>query len=168
MRLHAKPMSDLSLPPLNAPVLRTGDRASADPSQWAMPPAANAGESWPLGTSEPCAILGLNDKSFNARLAHFDASTGLASVFVPPARSPMQLRFGQFQRCCGASLPRLLDRVFGVTAAAKAGVGAVEVLASWLALAVGGSRGPARGWDEPVPVGARPGREAQAHEALPR
>jgi type II secretory ATPase GspE/PulE/Tfp pilus assembly ATPase PilB-like protein len=98
MRLHAKPMSDLSLPPLNAPAPRTGDRASAEPSQWAMPPAANAGESWPLGTSEPCAILGLNDKSFNARLAHFDASTGLATVFVPPARSPMQLRFGQFQR----------------------------------------------------------------------
>ncbi len=98
MRPHAKPMSDLSLPPLNAPQPRPGDRASAEPSQWAMPPAANAGQSWPLGTSEPCAILGLNDKSFNARLAHFDASTGLATVFVPPARSPMQLRFGQFQR----------------------------------------------------------------------
>ncbi|MDP9125564.1 MAG: pilus assembly protein PilB, partial [Pseudomonadota bacterium] len=65
---------------------------------WAMPPAANAGSTWPLGTSEPCAILGLNDKSFNARLAQFDASTGLATVFVPPARSPMKLRFGQFQR----------------------------------------------------------------------
>jgi type II secretory ATPase GspE/PulE/Tfp pilus assembly ATPase PilB-like protein len=63
-----------------------------------MPPAANAGDSWPLGTSEPCAILGLNDKSFNARMAQFDAPTGLAVVFVPPARSPMQLRFGQFQR----------------------------------------------------------------------
>jgi len=98
MRLHAKPMSDLSLPPLNAPAPRAGDRVSAEPSQWAMPPAANAGESWPLGTSEPCAILGLNDKSFNARLAHFEASTGIATVFVPPARSPMQLRFAQFQR----------------------------------------------------------------------
>jgi type II secretory ATPase GspE/PulE/Tfp pilus assembly ATPase PilB-like protein len=63
-----------------------------------MPPAANAGGSWPLGTSEPCAILGLNDKAFNARLAHFDASAGMATVFVPPARSPMALRFGQFQR----------------------------------------------------------------------
>ena len=63
-----------------------------------MPPAANAGTIWPLGTSEPSAILGLNDKSFNARLAQFDASTGLAIVFVPPARSPMNLRFGQFQR----------------------------------------------------------------------
>ncbi len=91
-------MSDLSLPPLNAPELRPADRASAESSLWAMPPAANAGTAWPLGTSEPCAILGLNDKSFNARLAQFDASTGLATVFVPPARSPMQLRFGQFQR----------------------------------------------------------------------
>ena len=98
MRSRAKPMSDLSLPPLNAPEPRSGDRAAAEPSQWAMPPAANAGESWPLGTSEPCAILGLNDKSFNARLAHFDASTGIATVYVPPARSPMQLRFAQFQR----------------------------------------------------------------------
>jgi type II secretory ATPase GspE/PulE/Tfp pilus assembly ATPase PilB-like protein len=92
-------MSDLSLPPLSAtPGLRPDDRATAEPSQWAMPPAANAGSVWPLGTSEPCAILGLNDKSFNARLAHFDASLGIATVFVPPARSPMQLRFGQFQR----------------------------------------------------------------------
>ena len=99
MRPHAKPMSDLSLPPQSAsPGRRPEDRTAAEPSRWAMPPAANAGTSWPLGTSEPCAILGLNDKSFNARLAQFDASTGLATVFVPPARSPMQLRFGQFQR----------------------------------------------------------------------
>ena len=99
MRLHAKPMSDLSLPPLSATAgRRTADGAVVEPSHWAMPPAANAGATWPLGTSEPCAILGLNDKSFNARLAQFDASTGLATVFVPPARSPMQLRFGQFQR----------------------------------------------------------------------
>ena len=92
-------MSDLSQPPQSAtPGLRPADRATAEPSHWAMPPAANAGTVWPLGTSEPCAILGLNDKSFNARLGHFDASTGLASVFVPPARAPMQLRFGQFQR----------------------------------------------------------------------
>ena len=78
--------------------LRSADRGMAEPSQWAMPPAANAGAVWPLGTSEPCAILGLNDKSFNARLANFDSSTGLATVFVPPARSPMAVRFGQFQR----------------------------------------------------------------------
>ena len=92
-------MSDLSLPPLSATSgLRSGDRSAAESSQWAMPPAANAGTLWPLGTSEACAILGLNDKTFNARLAQFDASTGLATVFVPPARSPMQLRFGQFQR----------------------------------------------------------------------
>jgi len=92
-------MSDLSQPPLNAtPGHRSPDRSAAEPSHWAMPPAANAGEAWPLGTSEPCAILGLNDKSFNARLAQFDASTGVATVFVPPARAPMQLRFGQFQR----------------------------------------------------------------------
>ena len=92
-------MSDLSLPPLSATSgLRTSDRSAGEPSQWAMPPAANAGTVWPLGSSEACAILGLNDKTFNARLANFDASTGLATVFVPPARSPMQLRFGQFQR----------------------------------------------------------------------
>lgn len=63
-----------------------------------MPPAARSGETWPLGTSEPCAILGLNDKTFNARMAHFEAATGVATVFVPPARAPMKLRFGQFQR----------------------------------------------------------------------
>jgi type II secretory ATPase GspE/PulE/Tfp pilus assembly ATPase PilB-like protein len=92
-------MSDLSQPSLSAaPGPRPEDRAAVAPSHWAMPPAANAGTSWPLGTSEPCAILGLNDKSFNARMAQFEASTGLAVVFVPPARSPMNLRFGQFQR----------------------------------------------------------------------
>ena len=93
-------MSDLSLPPLSAPPGRrpAEGAAAAEPSHWAMPPAANAGDSWPLGTSEPCAILGLNDKSFNARMALFDAPTGIVTVFVPPARSPMQLRFGQFQR----------------------------------------------------------------------
>jgi type II secretory ATPase GspE/PulE/Tfp pilus assembly ATPase PilB-like protein len=63
-----------------------------------MPPSANAGAVWPLGTSEPCSILGLNDKSFNARMAQFDSTVGVATVFVPPARAPMQLRFGQFQR----------------------------------------------------------------------
>jgi len=99
MRSRATSMSDLSLPPLSArPGLALADRAAAESSQWAMPPAANAGSTWPLGSSEPCAILGLNDKSFNARLAQFDASTGLACVYVPPARAPMQLRFGQFQR----------------------------------------------------------------------
>ena len=92
-------MSDLSLPPLNMPTdLQSADRGTAEPSHWAMPPAANTGTVWPLGTSEPCAILGLNDKSFNARLAQFDSSTGVATVFVPPARSPMAVRFGQFQR----------------------------------------------------------------------
>ncbi|MGN6526113.1 MAG: ATPase, T2SS/T4P/T4SS family [Burkholderiaceae bacterium] len=71
---------------------------SAQSSRWAMPPGANAGASWPLSGAEPCSILGLNDKSFNARLAQFDADAGTATVYVPPARSPMQLRFSQFQR----------------------------------------------------------------------
>ncbi len=93
-------MSDLSLPPTSVP---PGHRpaAAADtpqPSHWAMPPPAGAGEVWPLGTSEPCSILGLNDKGFNARMAQFDALAGIVTVHVPPARSPMQLRFAQFQR----------------------------------------------------------------------
>jgi type II secretory ATPase GspE/PulE/Tfp pilus assembly ATPase PilB-like protein len=70
----------------------------APSSRWAMPPGANAGADWPLSGAEPCSILGLNDKSFNARLAQFDADAGTATVYVPPARSPMQLRFSQFQR----------------------------------------------------------------------
>jgi type II secretory ATPase GspE/PulE/Tfp pilus assembly ATPase PilB-like protein len=99
MRSNATSMSDLSLPPLSVPLeLRSESRSAADASQWAMPPAANAGTVWPLGSNEPCSILGLNDKSFNARLAQFDPATGLAIVFVPPARSPMKLRFAQFQR----------------------------------------------------------------------
>jgi type II secretory ATPase GspE/PulE/Tfp pilus assembly ATPase PilB-like protein len=91
-------MSDLSLPHQSASPGRPQDGAAVPDSCWAMPPAANAGTAWPLGSSEPCTILGLNDKSFNARMAHFDAPAGVATVYVPPARAPMQLRMGQFQR----------------------------------------------------------------------
>src|SRR4051812_14553769 len=100
MRPHAASMSDLSLHPLSAaPGRQTPDQAAApEPSHWAMPPSANAGDAWPLGLSEPCSILGLNDKSFNARMAQFDALAGIVTVHVPPARAPMQLRFAQFQR----------------------------------------------------------------------
>jgi type II secretory ATPase GspE/PulE/Tfp pilus assembly ATPase PilB-like protein len=93
-------MSNLSLPPLPTPAGRRPTEAAGAPAafHWAMTPSANAGNVWPLGTSEPCNILGLNDKSFNARLAQFDALAGVATVFVPPARAPMSLRFGQFQR----------------------------------------------------------------------
>jgi len=94
-------MSDLSLPPIidaSADSAVAGEAATG--SQWAMPPSAGApvGECWPLAGSEPCNILGLNDKSFNGRMASFDASNGIVQVFVPPARAPMQLRFAQFQR----------------------------------------------------------------------
>jgi type II secretory ATPase GspE/PulE/Tfp pilus assembly ATPase PilB-like protein len=92
-------MSDLSLPPI------TDDADGSSPggagpaaSQWPMPDAAGAADSWPLADSEPCNILGLNDKSFDGRMARFDARNGIVQVFVPPARSPMQLRFAQFQR----------------------------------------------------------------------
>src|SRR4051812_9644612 len=99
MRPRAALMSDLSQPlhsavPDRSP-MKPGD---APESQWAMTPSANAGATWPLGSSEPCSILGLNDKGFNARLAQFDGRAAIATVFVPPARAPMQLRFGQFQR----------------------------------------------------------------------
>jgi type II secretory ATPase GspE/PulE/Tfp pilus assembly ATPase PilB-like protein len=87
-------MSNLSQPPFHA--VPPDEKPPA--SRWAMPPAAAAGDVWPLSGAEPCNILGRNDKSFNARLAQFDADAGTAVVFVPPARSPMQLRFSQFQR----------------------------------------------------------------------
>jgi type II secretory ATPase GspE/PulE/Tfp pilus assembly ATPase PilB-like protein len=92
-------MSDLSLPPItdDADGSQPGEAGPAA-SQWAMPHSAGAGDSWPLADSEPCNILGLNDKGFDGRMARFDASNGIVQVFVPPARSPMQLRFAQFQR----------------------------------------------------------------------
>ncbi|MET0383194.1 MAG: ATPase, T2SS/T4P/T4SS family [Burkholderiaceae bacterium] len=92
-------MSDLSSSPHSAgPAPRpTAAPDAASPPHWAMPPSANAGSHWPLGNSEPCSILGLNGKSFNARMAQFDAMAGIVTVYVPPARAPMQLRFAQFQ-----------------------------------------------------------------------
>jgi len=94
-------MSDLSLPPLTALPEREaapGGAVSRSSSHWALPPSVSTGGHWPLGESEPCSILGLNGKSFNARLAQFDATVGIAQVHVPPARAPMQVRFAQFQR----------------------------------------------------------------------
>jgi type II secretory ATPase GspE/PulE/Tfp pilus assembly ATPase PilB-like protein len=93
-------MSDLSLPPLNASPERRAPAGpgAPEPSHWPMPPSSGADGAWPLGQSEPCSILGLNDKSFNARVVQFDASGGIVMVQVPPARAPMQLRFAQFQR----------------------------------------------------------------------
>jgi type II secretory ATPase GspE/PulE/Tfp pilus assembly ATPase PilB-like protein len=91
-------MSDLSLPPLNASTERRAPAGTPAPSHWPAPPSAGAHGAWPLAESEPCSIVGLNDKSFNARMAQFDARGGIVVVHVPPARAPMQLRFAQFQR----------------------------------------------------------------------
>jgi type II secretory ATPase GspE/PulE/Tfp pilus assembly ATPase PilB-like protein len=94
-------MSELSLVP-NAGGTAAGTTATGpagfEPSQWAVPAAAKAGSGWPVTASEPCSIVGLNDKSFDGRMSNFDGWIGSVEVHVPPARSPMRLRFSEFQR----------------------------------------------------------------------
>jgi type II secretory ATPase GspE/PulE/Tfp pilus assembly ATPase PilB-like protein len=92
-------MSDLSLVPIaESPDGFPSEAVAPSPSHWAMTPAARAGATWPLGASEPCSIVGLNEKTFDGRMVAFDGANGLVRVQVPPARAPLQLRFAQFQR----------------------------------------------------------------------
>ncbi|HEX4509204.1 MAG TPA: ATPase, T2SS/T4P/T4SS family [Burkholderiaceae bacterium] len=93
-------MSDLSLVPLaESPEAPAATEAAVPlPSQWAMTPSARAGATWPLGANEPCSIVGLNEKSFDGRMIAFDGAGGVVRMQLPPARTPLQLRFAQFQR----------------------------------------------------------------------
>jgi len=102
--LSLLPMTTLTLsPPETAPsplaaAPATDFATTAVHSFWATPPGVPATEGWPLGHEEPCTIEGLNDRVFSGRLVLFDTRAGVLQVQVPPARSPMRLRFSQFRR----------------------------------------------------------------------
>jgi type II secretory ATPase GspE/PulE/Tfp pilus assembly ATPase PilB-like protein len=90
-------MSDLSQPltfTLDSTALPSGGPLAG----WPTPPGVPDGGTWTLGADEPCSIEGLNDKVFGGRLTTFDPVARHVQVLIPPARTPVTLRFSQFRR----------------------------------------------------------------------
>jgi type II secretory ATPase GspE/PulE/Tfp pilus assembly ATPase PilB-like protein len=94
-------MSDLSVPPLSLVPLHDEPAPSSprlQPFAWPTPalpayPAAQAD-----GRPVACAVEGANGQRMQGRLIAFDPQQGVATVIIPPARTPMPLRFTQFRR----------------------------------------------------------------------
>jgi type II secretory ATPase GspE/PulE/Tfp pilus assembly ATPase PilB-like protein len=99
-------MSDLSAPPLTlvppdgAPSGHWPEplRSAGDPFAWPTPALA----CYPAATGqvlpEPCTIEGTNGQVMTGRLMAYRPEMGVAQVLVPPSRTPLGLRFGQFRR----------------------------------------------------------------------
>ena len=90
-------MSDLS-----QPLAFTLDAAPAPAGSplagWPTPPGVPSSVTWELAPDEACTVEGLNDKVFQGRLTLFDPVAGQVQLTVPPARTPVTLRFSQFRR----------------------------------------------------------------------
>ena len=97
------------------------DRARHALFAWPMPPFAAYPRSLEQQPSEPCEIVGLNDKRMQGRLILFVPDEGVAQVQVPPARTTMPLRFGQFKslRVLTAVAPSLPPAAGGDAADAR-------------------------------------------------
>ena len=117
-------MSDLSVPPLSlVPLGQEGTPtpapapAAPEPVTASLPaslppplPATRTTFAWPTPelptypgptpSAKPaaCELEGLNGHTMTGRLLHFDVAEGVVHVQIPPARSPMPLRFNQFRR----------------------------------------------------------------------
>jgi type II secretory ATPase GspE/PulE/Tfp pilus assembly ATPase PilB-like protein len=81
---------------------RKVDAVDADKAQpamfaWPTPPFASYPRAVEQQPSEPCVIVGLNDKEMQGRLSFFVPDEHVAHVQVPPARTTMALRFNQFK-----------------------------------------------------------------------
>ena len=103
-------MTDLHLPPLNLvdptvepglPPRRTEDetenKARHESFRWPTPPYASYPPASEQNDPLPCEIEGLNGRSMQGRLIFFVPDEVVAYVQVPPARTTMPLRFGQFR-----------------------------------------------------------------------
>ena len=104
-------MTDLSVPPLNDP--GSSELASVSPDVratesrerktqhrhflWPMPPYASYPAALEQHEPLPCEIEGLNGRLMRGRLIFFVPEESVAHVQVPPARTTMPLRFGQFR-----------------------------------------------------------------------
>ena len=81
--------------PLDVPVAAP---AASAVGGWPVPPGIPASGPWALDADEPCSIEGLNDKVFGGRMTQFDPAGEQIQVLIPPARTPVTLRFSQFRR----------------------------------------------------------------------
>ncbi|MEO8125102.1 MAG: ATPase, T2SS/T4P/T4SS family, partial [Burkholderiales bacterium] len=73
------------------------DKAQPAMFAWPTPPFASYPRAIEQQSSEPCVIVGLNDKEMQGRLSFFVPEEHVAHVQVPPARTTMALRFKQFK-----------------------------------------------------------------------
>ncbi|MFN4266325.1 MAG: GspE/PulE family protein [Aquabacterium sp.] len=65
--------------------------------RWPTPPFACYPHPVPQSDHEPCEIVGLNGRIMKGRLIFFVPDEQVAQVQVPPSRTTMPLRFGQFR-----------------------------------------------------------------------
>ena len=93
--------------------------------RWPTPPLASYPPARAQIDHEPCEIVGLNGRVMQGRLNLFVPEDQVAHIQVPPARTTMPLRFGQFR---SLSLKRPLlpladfsDEVSPPPAAARSG-----------------------------------------------
>jgi len=104
-------MTDLSLPPLDTPAaggsapgpseVRASEarerKTQHEHFRWPMPPYASYPGALEQHEPLPCEIEGLNGRLMRGRLIFFVPEESVAHVQVPPARTTMPLRFGQFR-----------------------------------------------------------------------
>ena len=84
------------------------DPTAAEPVgfRWPTPPLASYPAARAQLDHEPCEIVGLNGRVMQGRLNLFVPEDQVAHIQVPPARTTMPLRFGQF-RCLSLKRPLL-------------------------------------------------------------
>ena len=75
------------------------DPIAAEPVgfRWPTPPLASYPTARAQIDHEPCEIVGLNGRVMQGRLNLFVPEDQVAHIQVPPARTTMPLRFGQFR-----------------------------------------------------------------------
>ncbi len=78
------------------------DPIAAEPVgfRWPTPPLASYPTARAQLDHEPCEIVGLNGRVMQGRLNLFVPEDQVAHIQVPPARTTMPLRFGQFRSLC--------------------------------------------------------------------
>src|SRR6478609_6534416 len=92
-------MPDLS-EPLNWPEPKAAarpDRSAAEGFAWPTPPFGAYPQPQVQLAPEPCEILGLNNSRSSGQVISLSPQERLAQIHVPPARSAMPLKFGQFR-----------------------------------------------------------------------
>ncbi|MFG6449711.1 ATPase, T2SS/T4P/T4SS family [Roseateles sp. BYS180W] len=80
-----------------APKSSTQLHSTATLFRWPVPPFPDYAESLPQLSVYPCEILGLNGSRMSGTLLKTSAEERTLQVLVPPARSPLVLRFAQFK-----------------------------------------------------------------------